>query len=131
MQKSRITLSAVALVLATTSAAWAQQDAPAASTPQTATQAAAPSASDFSRQDVARFAQANRKVQDLQARYTKKLQDAGKDQQKAAEVKQEAENKMVGAVQNTGLSVQTYNDMIQVARADPKFARRIQAQQKK
>lgn len=85
-------------------------------------------ASDFTDQEVAQFAQANRKVQDIQTDYTGRLQEAAGDQEKVAEVQEEAQEKMVQAVEETGLGVDKYNQILQVAQADPALVERIEAQ---
>ncbi|MFA7526413.1 MAG: DUF4168 domain-containing protein [Ottowia sp.] len=88
-----------------------------------------PQSSDFSDEDIAKFAQANQKVQDIQAEYTQKLQGSGGDQEETADIQQEAQEKMVEAVEDTGLGVEKYNQILQVAQVDPELVKRIQAQQ--
>lgn len=88
-----------------------------------------PQSSDFSDADVAQFAQANQQVQDIQTEYTQKLQASGGDQEKTADLQQEAQEKMIRAVEDSGLGVEKYNQILQVAQADPELVKRIQARQ--
>ena len=130
--------TACTLALGTAGSAWAQAGAPEQTTPPQTTppqttqpepQAQMPQASDFSDEDVAKFAQANQQVQDIQAEYTQKLQASGGDQEKTASIQQEAQEKMVQAVEDSGLGVEKYNQILQAAQADPNLVKRIQARQ--
>lgn len=125
--------AACMLALGLSGTAWAQAGAPEQTTPPEATQpaqqAATPQSADFSDEDVAKFAQANQQVQDIQTEYTQKLQDSGGDQEQTASIQQEAQEKMVQAVESSGLGVEKYNQILQVAQADPELVKRIQAQQ--
>ena len=133
MRKVIVPISAACiLALSAAGGAWAQSGAPEQTTPdaeQPAQQAQMPQSSDFSDEEVAQFAQANQEVQDIQSEYTGKLQDAGGDQEKAADIQQEAQEKMVQAVEDSGLGVEKYNQILQVAQADPDLVKRIQAQE--
>lgn len=135
MKKVILPISAACiLALSAAGSAWAQGGAAEQTTPQQdaqpTQQAEMPQSSDFSDDDVAKFAEANQQVQDIQTEYTGKLQDSGGDQEKAASIQQEAQEKMVQAVEDTGLGVDKYNQILQVAQADPELVERIQAQQK-
>lgn len=131
MKKVIAPLSAACiLALSVTGSAWAQAGAAEQTTPPEAAQPAPmPQSSDFSDEDVAKFAQANQQVQDIQTEYTQKLQASGGDQEETASIQQEAQEKMIQAVEDTGLDVQKYNRILQVAQADPALVKRIQAQQ--
>lgn len=125
--------AACALALGSAGSAWAQAGAPEQTTPPEAAQPAEPApmpqSTDFSDEDVTQFAQANQQVQDIQAEYTQKLQASGGDQEKTADIQQEAQEKMVQAVEDSGLGVEKYNQILQVAQADPELVKRIQARQ--
>jgi len=134
LRKAILPVSATCiLALSAAGSAWAQAGAPEQTTPpaaaQPAQQAPMPQSSDFSDEDIAKFAQANQKVQDIQAEYTQKLQGSGGDQEETADIQQEAQEKMVEAVEDTGLGVEKYNQILQVAQVDPELVKRIQAQQ--
>lgn len=133
MRKGLIPASILLLVAASAGPALAQGTTPAGATPPAATprsaQAPLPKASDISDSDITKFAQVNKKVQHIRAEYTQKLQVSGTDQQKSAEIQREAENKMVKVVEDSGLGVQKYNEIIRVAQADPALAQRIRSQQ--
>lgn len=133
MTRGHVSLSALLLALGASSPVWAQGQAPTQTAPPAATPRAAqgqlPRASDFSEHDIDTFAQVNKKVQAIRAQYTQKLQAAGGDEQKTAEIQHEAEDKMVKAVDDSGLGVTKYNQIIHVAEADPAFAQRIRSKQ--
>lgn len=133
MTRGLVSLPALLLALGASGPVWAQGTAPAQTAPPAATQRAAPAqlpkASDFSEHDVDTFARVNKKVQAIRAEYTRKLQATGGDEQKTAEVQHEAEDKMVKAVDDSGLGVAKYNQIIHVAEADPAFAQRIRSKQ--
>lgn len=133
MTRGFVSLSALLFALGASSSAWAQGTAPTQAAPPTATEPAAqgqlPKASDFSEHDVDTFAQVNKKVQAIRAEYAQKLQSAGGNEQKAAEIQQDAEHKMIKAVDDSGLGVTKYNQIIRVAQIDPAFAQRIRSKQ--
>lgn len=133
MRKGLVSASILLLAAASAGPALAQGTGPANATPPAATppsaQAPAPKASDISDSDITKFAQVNKKVQHLRAEYTEKLQASGTDQQKSAAIQREAQDKMVKAVEDSGLGVAKYNEIIRVAQADPALAQRIRSQQ--
>jgi hypothetical protein len=133
MTRRFVSLSALLFALGASGPVWAQgaaptQTAPPAAAPS-ATQGAQPKASDFSDRDVSTFAQVNKKVQGIRAEYTQKLQTTGGDQQKTAELQREAHDKMVKAVDDSGLGVEKYNEIVHVAQTDPGLAQRIRDKQ--
>lgn len=73
---------------------------------------------------VEKFATAYASVQSIQEDYTQQLQEV-EDRAKAQELQQEAQGEMLGAVEDHGLSVQEYNEMIAQMDQDPQLRERV------
>ena len=101
--------------------AHAQQD-PAAAPDQP--QAAAP-AMDFSDQQLQQFAEASEEIVVISEEYTERLQGAD-DEASQQEVRMEANEKMVDAVEESGLDVDTFNAIGQAVQQDPELMQRVQ-----
>ena len=101
--------------------AHAQQD-PAAAPEQP--QAAAP-AMDFSDQQLQQFAEASEEIVVISEEYTERLQGAD-DEASQQEVRMEANEKMVDAVEESGLDVDTFNAIGQAIQQDPELMQRVQ-----
>ncbi len=101
--------------------AHAQQD-PAAAPEQP--QAAAP-AMDFSDQQLQQFAEASEEIVVISEEYTERLQGAD-DEASQQEVRMEANEKMVDAVEESGLDVDTFNAIGQAVQQDPELMQRVQ-----
>lgn len=101
-------------------AAMAQQSAtqPGASTMTTPTP-------DYSDAQLERFLSASEKVAMISQEYTPKLQ-ASPDEETKQKVFQEADQKMVKAVQDEGMTVDQFNGINQSLQQDPKLVKRIQ-----
>lgn len=67
-------------------------------------------------------------VQDVQEEYAGQIQSAS-DGEKAQELRQEAQNKMISAVEDSGLSVPQYNMIAERMRTDPELAERAEGMQ--
>ncbi|AFT69768.1 putative conserved secreted protein [Alloalcanivorax dieselolei B5] len=91
-------------------------------------QGAMPQSAGISDQDVQRFAEAQGKVNDIKQEYQGKLQESAQDPQKAMEIQQEAQQEMVQAVQDSGMDVQQYNQIAQLAQYDNELRQRIESQ---
>jgi hypothetical protein len=80
---------------------------------------------EISDQDIHAFANAASEVQRVKAKWilTITRQPNAAAQQKAEE---QATSEMVGAVQKNGLSVDKYNQIAEIAQADPDFQREIE-----
>lgn len=76
-------------------------------------------------QQLEAFVVARADVQEIQQDYTARLQSADGDQQ-AAELQAEAQEKMVSAVEDAGLSVQEFNQIANAAQNDPEVREQIQ-----
>ncbi len=92
---------------------------------QQQTQQAAPSAQDFSDKQLQQFADASQKIASISQEYTQRLQKA-EDQAKQQEIRQEANEKMVAVVEDSGLSVETFNAIGQAVQQDPELMKKVQ-----
>ncbi|WP_416138374.1 DUF4168 domain-containing protein [Halomonas sp. HK25] len=101
--------------------AHAQQD-PAAAPEQP--QASAP-AMDISDQQLQQFADASEEIVVISQEYTERLQ-AAEDEPAQQEVQMEANDKMVEAVEDSGLDVDTFNAIGQAVQQDPELMQRVQ-----
>ncbi|MFT0546577.1 DUF4168 domain-containing protein [Allopusillimonas ginsengisoli] len=122
MQK-RISAAITSCLLAAglaSGAAMAQQAAPNANLP--ATTVPAP---DYSDAQLERFVSASQKVVMISQEYTPKLQSAP-DEPTKKEVFQEADQKMVKAVHDEGMTVDQFNGINQALQQDPNLAQRVQ-----
>jgi len=123
MQFRRMTIAtALILGLGLAMPLWAQ-DQGAETQPETQQQA--PSAADFSEDQLENFAEAHGEVMEIRDDYTQRLQEAeGREQ--AMSLQEEANEKMVSAVTDTGLSVEEYGQIARAASNDTELAERIQ-----
>lgn len=125
MKLRRIT-TATALILGLGLAMplWAQEEGAQTQQPEGGQQEA-PSAADFSEDQLEQFADAHGEVMEIRDDYTERLQEAdGREQ--AMELQEEANEKMVSAVTDTGLSVEEYGQIARAASNDTELAERIQ-----
>ncbi|WP_280553525.1 DUF4168 domain-containing protein [Halomonas sp. 25-S5] len=124
MQRMTALFSAalLSLGLAATQAQAEQDDAAANNAEQP--QATAP-AQDFSDQQLQQFADASQEIAVISQEYTQQLQ-AAEDKQAQQDVRKEANDEMVKAVQNSGLEVDTFNAIGQAIQQDPELMQRVQ-----
>ncbi|MCK2184882.1 DUF4168 domain-containing protein [Halomonas getboli] len=106
------------------SMAYAQDDAAGAATQQAPAEAQAP-AQDFSDAQLQKFADASEQIAMISQDYTQQLQNAEGDEAKQ-QVRQEANDKMVDAVKNSGLEVETFNAIGKAIQQDPELMQRVQ-----
>jgi hypothetical protein len=71
------------------------------------------------------FAVALAAVKDVQIEYIEKIK-AANEPEAANQLQQEAQSKMVNAVETKGLSVNQYNSLAQQMQADPGFRQRVE-----
>ncbi|WP_435101667.1 DUF4168 domain-containing protein [Arhodomonas sp. AD133] len=71
------------------------------------------------------FSEAFGQIQDIRSDYSEKLRDV-QDEEKAREMQQAANDEMISAVEDSGLSVDEYNAISQQLRKDPEMAERVQ-----
>lgn len=82
-------------------------------------------ADEVDEQQLEAFVVARADVQEIQQDYTSRLQSAENDQD-AADLQAEAQEKMVSAVEDAGLSVQEFNRIAEAAQNDPEVQEKIQ-----
>lgn len=92
---------------------------------QQQTQQAAPTAQDFTDEQLQQFADASQEIAAISQDYTQRLQQA-EDQSKQQEIRQEANDKMVAVVEDSGLSVETFNAIGQTVQQDPELMKKVQ-----
>ena len=94
-------------------------------TAQQQTQQAAPSAEDFTDKQLQQFADASQKIAAISQDYTQRLQKA-EDQAKQQEIRKEANEKMIAVVEESGLTVETFNAIGQAVQQDPELMKKVQ-----
>nr|WP_299243064.1 DUF4168 domain-containing protein [uncultured Halomonas sp.] len=97
----------------------AQQQDPAAQQSQATAQ-------DFSDEQLQQFADTSEEIAKISQEYTQRLQEAGDDQAKQQDIRMEANEKMVGVVEDSGLDVETFNAIGQAIQQDPELMKRVQ-----
>lgn len=89
------------------------------------TQQGAPSSADITDEQLAKFSEAQQDVHQVREEWQDQMHDAD-DKKAAMKNRQKANQAMVEAIQQHGLSVEKYNNIIRAAQSDPKMAQRIQ-----
>lgn len=85
---------------------------------------ARPAAEDVSDQEISAFARAQQSIGEIQEEYSAQIA-ATEDPMEEQMIVQEANEKMVEAVQSEGLDVMRYNTILNAAQNDPDMQRRI------
>lgn len=85
----------------------------------------APAAAAMTEQTIDTFVDAFVAVQDIREDYTERLHSAG-DEGEAQALQQEAQEKMLRAVEAAGMSVQEYNEVALALQNDPELMQRVQ-----
>lgn len=122
----RITALFSAALLATglmASTANAQQAQDPAQDPVAAQQAAP--AQDFSDEQLQQFADASQEIAVISQEFTQRLQGA-EDEAAQQEVREEANDRMIQVVEDSGLDVDTFNAIGQSIQQDPEMMQRVQ-----
>jgi len=88
-------------------------------------QQAAPTAQDFSEQQLQQFADASQEIASVSQEYTQRLQGA-EGQSEQQEIRQEANEKMIAVVEDSGLTVETFNAIGQAVQQDPELMKKVQ-----
>lgn len=101
--------------------AFAQQDA---GTAGGGVQAQA-QAANFSDQDLMKFADASKEIAMLNQEYAGRLQGAEGDEAQQ-QIRQEANDKMVEAVQSKGLTIEKFNGIGEAIQNDPELMKKVQ-----
>ncbi|MGJ8515238.1 hypothetical protein R84981_001923 [Carnimonas sp. R-84981] len=101
--------------------------AQSAASQQGGAQASSASAQNFSDAQLKNFANASQSIAGISQDYTKKLQAAGEDSNKVNSIRQEANGKMVKAVQDNNLKVDEFNKIGQSLQQNPDLLKRVQS----
>ncbi|MEX2499223.1 MAG: DUF4168 domain-containing protein [Wenzhouxiangellaceae bacterium] len=88
-------------------------------------QAAPPADVDVSDAELQSFAEARTAITEIQQDYSQRLQGAD-DPEKANQLQQEANEKMIGAVEETGLDVDSFNSIAMAIQNDPELQQKLQ-----
>lgn len=122
MRKTLTTL-AIAVALGTSSAAFAapQQGNAAAQAPM---QQQAPEI-DVSDEQLEQFVDAMTSVQEISGKYTEQFQSA-ETAEDAQAIQQKAQEEMIAAVNDSGLSADEYNTIVQAVQTDEELRARMQ-----
>ncbi len=89
---------------------------------------AAPKAESISESELEDFAEARADVLEVQQSYQGKMQQA-QDPSAQAEMRQQANQEMAAAVEDSGLSINEFNQINRAAQSNPQIAQKIQQMQ--
>ena len=81
---------------------------------------------DFSDQQINQFVDAQNDVMEIRDEYVQRI-EATEDRDQVMALEQEANQMMVDAVEDTGLTVDTYSEIAQSASENPELAERIRS----
>lgn len=118
-----VPLTAALLLAATPALAQQPQKPDASATAESYAQPAA-QATSFSDTELKAFAKAREQVESVRTEISAKLQKT-QDQQEMQKLQQEANTKMIAAVEAAGLSRQKYNEIARAAMSDPALAEKL------
>lgn len=83
------------------------------------------SQTDVSSAEVESFAAAMVDVQEIGQEWTQRMQETD-DQEELSQMQQEAQEEMIGAIENHGMTVEEYNEIATAAQQDPELAQEIE-----
>lgn len=114
------------LAAATMTAGIASVPAMAQDTADSGSQAQSQGAAqNFSDDQLQQFADASQNIASISQDYTEQLQNASGDEQQQ-EIRQQANEEMVEAVQDSGMSVEEFNSVGQAIQQNPQLMQRVQ-----
>lgn len=119
MQRITAFLAAAMMTTGLVSAPVMAQD-----TADSGSQAQAP-AQNFSDEQLQQFADASQDIAMISQDYTEQLQNAS-DEGEQQKIRQQANDEMVQAVQDSGMSVEQFNSIGQAIQQDPALMQRVQ-----
>ena len=129
MKKPITAMAALLFTSALTATATAQQPGTQQGAPQSQNmpqQQNLPDASEFSDADLDAFVATQKDMAGIQQKYSQKLKANQDKPKKAMEVQQEAQQKMVEAVEDNGLELKKYNQIVRLAQYDADFRASLQ-----
>lgn len=132
--RERITavLIATSMAWGTTALAQNAQEAPTKpSTPHSSPAApkgdqAQVNAPDFKDAELQKFAELQKPLQEIRTDYSQRLQSTQKPEE-AADLQKEATDKMVEVVKDSGLEVQTYNEIAVALQSNPQLQAKVKS----
>jgi len=119
MRNSIIALSLVALALLFAAPMTLQAQQQQAAPPQQA------ESIDVSEQQLQSFAEAQSAIMDIQNDFTQRMQNA-ENPEAANQLRQQANEEMVAAVESAGLEVDTFNSIAMAIQNDPELQQKLQ-----
>lgn len=126
MKKTAMLVSILmALGLSTSAMAEQNYGSPEQATPQAPMPETAPAA-DFSDADLQKFADVQDDLEGIRSEYSGRLEST-EDPDQAAQLQQEASQKMVQTVQDKGLDVETYSNIALAIQSDPELRDKVQS----
>ncbi|WP_110686827.1 DUF4168 domain-containing protein [Salinicola aestuarinus] len=82
-------------------------------------------AQNFSDEQLQQFADASQDIASVSQDYTEQLQNASGDEEQQ-EIRKQANEEMIEAVQDSGMSVEEFNSIGQAIQQDPQLMQRVQ-----
>lgn len=104
-----------------------QQGQPAQGQPQQGQPAQPPAEVNISDAQLEKFVTAFGEVRELEQAFTRELEEID-NQEEAQALQQSTQQKMMGAVEDSGLSVEEYNEIVSAMRQDPELREEIISQ---
>jgi Spy/CpxP family protein refolding chaperone len=125
--KKQITAALIAASMAMSATAFAQQQ-PGNTPGQPSAPQAAPAApaTDFRDDDLEKFAEVQKPLQEIRTDYSKRLQSTQQPEQ-AAKLQQEATDKMMEVIEDSGLEVATYNQIAVALQSNPELQAKVKS----
>ncbi len=80
---------------------------------------------EVSDEEIQAFAAAMMDVQELGQEWTQRMQET-EDQEELSQMQQEAQEEMIGAIEDHGMTVEEYNEIATAAQQDPELAQEIE-----
>lgn len=127
--RKQITTVLIAASMGFGSTAFAQQAgsaAPGQNSPAASTAPAESSATNFKNSDLEKFAGVQKPLDDIRSEYSQRVQST-QEPEKAAQLQQEASEKMMEVVKGSGLEVETYNQIAMAVQSDPELQAKVQS----
>mgnify|MGYP006199676077 CR=1 FL=1 len=128
--KKQITAALIAASMGMGATAFAQQqpgNTPGQPGQPSAPQAApAAPAADFRDDDLEKFAEVQKPLQEIRTDYSERLQSTQQPEQ-AAKLQQEATDKMMEVIEDSGLEVATYNQIAVALQSNPELQAKVKS----
>lgn len=99
---------------------------PGQNSPAARTAPAESSAQNFRNSDLEKFAEIQKPLDEIRTDYSQRVQSI-QEPEKAAQLQQEASEKMMEVVKDSGLEVETYNQIAMAVQSDPELQAKVQS----